>query len=75
MCALQMQAEYGPTLVNQAAEFDHALEKFLVKQVGKGGLGMQAAGSGKSCIWLPLPPCFFAGLEMVMQQAACLPEP
>ena len=33
MCALQMQAEYGPTLASNSAEFDSALEKFLVKQV------------------------------------------
>lgn len=33
MCALQMQAEFGPTLANSSAEFDSALEKFLVKQV------------------------------------------
>ncbi len=33
MCALQMQAEYGPTLASNASEFDAALEKFLMKQV------------------------------------------
>lgn len=35
MCALQMQAEYGPTLASNTSEFDAALEKFMVKQVGE----------------------------------------
>lgn len=39
MCALQMQAEFGPTLANNSAEFDSALEKFLVKQVSTYWLG------------------------------------
>ena len=39
MCALQMQAEYGPTLASNSAEFDSALEKFLVKQVRVPPLG------------------------------------
>jgi hypothetical protein len=33
MCALQMHAEYGPTLVGDAQGFEAALEKFMVKQV------------------------------------------
>ncbi|PSC75171.1 kinesin-like calmodulin-binding isoform X1 [Micractinium conductrix] len=33
MCALQMQAEHGPTLADDAAGFESALEKFVVKQI------------------------------------------
>lgn len=33
MCALQMQAEYGPTLANDAEGMEAALEKYMVKQV------------------------------------------
>lgn len=33
MCALQMQAEYGPTLGSDAAGLEAALEKFMVKQI------------------------------------------
>lgn len=33
MCALQMQAEYGPTLSDDPATFEAALEKFMVKQI------------------------------------------
>ena len=33
MCALQMQAEHGPTLASDSAGFEAALEKYMVKQV------------------------------------------
>ncbi|KAI3437601.1 hypothetical protein D9Q98_000054 [Chlorella vulgaris] len=33
MCALQMQAEYGPTLANDAEGMEAALEKYMVKQI------------------------------------------
>lgn len=33
MCALQMQAEAGPTLLDQADGLEPYLEKFIVKQV------------------------------------------
>lgn len=33
MCALQMQAEHGPTLASDSAAFEAALEKYMVKQV------------------------------------------
>lgn len=39
MAALQMQAEYGPTLAADAAGFEAALEKYMVKQVGWLGAG------------------------------------
>lgn len=34
MCALQMQAEAGPTLLDQPDGLEPYLEKFIVKQVG-----------------------------------------
>ena len=33
MCALQMQAESGPYLMDNSAKFEEGIEKFLVKQV------------------------------------------
>lgn len=33
MCALQMQAEHGPTLGDDSASFEAALEKYMVKQI------------------------------------------
>ncbi|KAL4451514.1 hypothetical protein ABPG75_007176 [Micractinium tetrahymenae] len=33
MCALQMQAEHGPTLGDDPAAFEAALEKYMVKQI------------------------------------------
>jgi hypothetical protein len=33
MCALQMQAEHGPTLASDQAGFEAALEKYMVKQI------------------------------------------
>ena len=33
MCALQMQAEHGPTLGDDPAALEAALEKYMVKQV------------------------------------------
>ncbi len=49
MCALQMQAEHGPTLASDSAGFEAALEKYMVKQVHRLG-GVVAAGSGKVCL-------------------------
>ena len=43
MCALQMQAEHGPTLASDAAGFEAALEKYMVKQV-RGGAGWGGGG-------------------------------
>lgn len=37
MCALQMQAEHGPTLASDTAGFEAALEKYMVKQVRRLG--------------------------------------
>ena len=36
MAALQMQAEHGPTLAGDAAGFEAALEKYMVKQASQG---------------------------------------
>jgi hypothetical protein len=43
MCALQMQAEHGPTLAEDGAGFEAALEKYMVKQVRYSG-GCSAVG-------------------------------
>ena len=37
MAALQMQAENGPTLADDPSGFEGALERFIVKQVGRAG--------------------------------------
>lgn len=33
MCALQLQAEYGPTLVSDHSQFDGAMEKYMVRNI------------------------------------------
>jgi hypothetical protein len=42
MCALQMQAEHGPSLASDPEAFEAALEKYMVKQVGAGLLRVLA---------------------------------
>lgn len=73
MCALQMQAEYGPTLASDSASFEQALEKYMVKQVGpvlggacwSGMSGLQCGG----CCWRGQPG--WLGAEVA--EATCHP--
>lgn len=45
MAALQMQAEHGPTLAGDAAGFEAALEKYMVKQAS------QRSGGSAGAYW------------------------
>ena len=58
MCALQMQAEHGPTLAEDGAGFEAALEKYMV------------AGAVLSAVWSAVQP---AGTHVaVLLPAACI---
>ena len=48
MCALQMQAEAGPTLLDQPDGLEPYLEKFIVKQVGSHGRPSMISIASKS---------------------------
>jgi len=59
MCALQMQAEHGPTLASDSAGFEAALEKYMVKQVSStygGGWSAVARFSAVSAFANPRVP-------------------
>ena len=43
MCALQMQAEAGPTLLENPEALEAAVEKFVVKQVSRFGVLLKPA--------------------------------
>ena len=47
MCALQMQAEAGPTLLDQSDGLEPYLEKFIVRQVRQFSIGLEV-----QVVWL-----------------------
>ena len=79
MCALQMQAEYGPTLAEDSATFVQALEKYMVKQVQRaadgGGrqrpvFGVPVFGSAEGSLRPKCPACWLqvAAVQAVLSE-------
>ena len=71
MCALQMQAEHGPTLAEDGAGFEAALEKYMVKQVRYcRQYGRQYNLRARMLLFFCLPHALFAH---TLCQPACMP--
>ena len=52
MCALQMQAEAGPTLIDSPDALEAGIEKYVVKQVGANLLTRMCGGLVITCFYI-----------------------